>query len=516
MSFIGVPTRFLDMGAVKISPFPKPVPCTTNNVFCQPTNQFDNIAFQFLSSESTELITNGDFTGSSTGWVKVGWVRTPDLGSPNPANFLMEQTAGVNALSQKGILTIGDFYKVTITVSNFAGGTIVVGGGTGSAIFNGALTTQANGTFTVFFQYDEPGGDGDFIVQGSAASSITTRVDDISVIRISDPSDYDIQIIDQETESVIDTVPSANVRISDNVLTVDFNWTDDVSVTNGCRQLQIIDNTNLFEDTFGSNQGWTLGDDTVISGGLMTYTSIGDDNFSFIDDIFVVGESYEITYTTSGVTGSGTVQVTCGRTAGTIRSTNATFVETLTCTDITKLQFNFSGAAASTVSIDNVEIKKENNIAGRSECYDLEDTHDCTLLFVWSNNQSWGGFDYSTPTGGTAFQHKLRLEAKFRGTQYPSTKAIGETSNGSATLDYSSLRREKILDIHRAPDYLHDGVAAMFEQDTRLIDGISYLSRDDYEPSPPNDSRVLFKDLMTSRTELEFTDQPNQINRNVT
>ena len=62
MSFIGKVTNFLNPGAVKINPFPKPVPCGTNQIFCQPTEVFDDIAFQFEVSESTELITNTDFT----------------------------------------------------------------------------------------------------------------------------------------------------------------------------------------------------------------------------------------------------------------------------------------------------------------------------------------------------------------------------------------------------------------------------------------------------------------------
>ena len=46
MSFVGVPTRFLDFGAVKINSYPKPVPCTSNAIFCQPTEQTDDIEFQ--------------------------------------------------------------------------------------------------------------------------------------------------------------------------------------------------------------------------------------------------------------------------------------------------------------------------------------------------------------------------------------------------------------------------------------------------------------------------------------
>ena len=523
MSFVGKVTKFLNFGSVKINPFPKPVPCTTNQIFCQPTEQLDNIGFQFEVSESTELIINGNFNSASAGWTVVGWV----IGFTDSGNQVGQQTTGVNALSQKGILTINDFYRVTLTVSNFPGGTLVVGGGSGSSIFNGVLTIQSNGTFTGFFQYNEGGGAGDFIIQGSAASSINIRVDDISVIKVSDVSDYDIQIIDQETGNLIDTVPVANMRLSENILTVEFNWADDLSVTNGCRQIQIIDNTNLFEDTFANNQGWTLGVDVTIAGGVMDFTDsgaacpspVGFDCSANISNIFVIGESYEITYTTVNFS-VARVAVFCGRTQGTLQSSNGTFVQELICTSITKLQFGFIGGVADSIQITSITIKKVNNIAGRSECYDLQTDHDCTLLFKWSNNESWGGFDYQTPPVGAgepilAFQHQLRLESKFRGTKYPSARIIGDDSAGVKSMDYTSLRKVKILDIHRAPDYLHDAIAAFFMQDNRTIEDISYIMEDEYEPSAPNESRVLWKDLMTSRSELEETTQANLINRNL-
>jgi len=162
------------------------------------------------------------------------------------------------------------------------------------------------------------------------------------------------------------------------------------------------------------------------------------------------------------------------------------------------------------------------HLDGESECYDLQTSHDCSVLLRWSNNESWGGFDYSTDIdllggGGVSldpFEHRLRIIAKFRGSKYPSTKIIGEDSAGGKTLDYSTMRKARILDVDFAPEYMHDAIAAFFEQDTRLINDESFTLLDEYEPSSPNDSRNIFKDLMTSRSELEPTLQPNQINRN--
>lgn len=520
MSFIGKNTTYLDFGAVKINRFPKAVPCTTNATFCQPTEQTDDIELQFEVSESEELITNGDFD-SITGWNNVGWALAPLSLFPNREQRHVSTT---NVLSQVGILTIDDFYKVTLTVTNYPGaGIIVVGGGTGSSLFNQALNITSNGTFTAFFQYTESAGNGDFIIQAFNANSIGAQVDNVSVVKISDITEYTIQIIDFEDSSVLDTVPSANLRLNENIMTVKFNWLNDLSVTNGCRAIRILNNTDIFQDTFSDNQGWILGGDVTISGGVMNYDNGGaaclitPPGFlcgATLDGIFTPGESYTITYTVLNI-GTVTLAVFCGDTSGTIRSTNGTFVETLICTNTGVLGFFFNGAALNSVDIDNVTIKKENNIDGQSECYDLQDTHDCTLLFVWSNDESWGGFNYGVPSTGAAFIQRLRLESKFRGSKYPSTRDIGENSAGLKTMDYTSFRKAKILDIHRAPEYIHDAVAAMFVQDNREVGGVSYVLVDEYEPSAPNDSRVLFKDTMTARLELEPTDQPNQINRSV-
>lgn len=507
MSFIGKPTNYLPFGAVKINKFPKAVPCTSNAEFCQPTIQDDNIAFQFEVSESEELLTNGDFADGGFSWNPIGWSVVGVL-EFSDANKHACYIPGINpnGMFQSGLITVGDFYKVTITISNRTTGTLAVGVGTGILQFQ-ANFIQGNGT-KIFFFIATSGPDFNFAV----TSDFDGCVESVSLIKISVISDYTIQIHDNDTLALIDTVPTANIRQERNIITVDFNWADDVTVSNGCRMIRIFNTVNSFEDDFSTDQGWTLGTQTLITGGGMTYTSTGANNTSLIGGIFMPGESYEITYDVT-MTGTGTSQMSAGRTLGIVRTVNGTYVEELTVAFSDKLTFLFTGGAGSTVTIDNIFITKTNNLDGQSECYDLQDSHDCSLLLKWSNNESWGSFDYSLPSTGTAFVQLLRIIAKFRGTKYPSTKNIGENSAGLKSMDYSSLRKVVILDVHRAPDYIHDGIAAMFMQDTRLIEDVSYIMIDDYEPSAPNDSRVLWKDMMTSRTELEQTTQPNQINR---
>ena len=514
MSFVGVPTRFLDFGAVKINSYPKPVPCTSNAIFCQPTEQTDDIEFQFIASESLELVTNGDFSDSNR-WN--GWDNTFGWSQPNTENKACCY-ANQNGLIQTGILAYQGYYKITITITERTTGILLIYSSTGG-VSQGtlAMNKDSNGTFTSYF-YNGTAGATNLLILGF--NDFDGCVDDISVTQITYIDDYTIQILDHETSAVLDTVPVSFLRVTGNVISVQFNW-DDLSVTNGCRVIRVLDATKVFEDNFDTDPllPWTLGADVTISGGDMTYAYSGASCLapSGFDcgasiDALVVGESYDITYTVQNISGAS-VTVFAGSTQGTTRSANGTFTETLVCATHTRLAFYFNGAALQTIEIDTISIIHTNNIDGQSECYDLQDSHDCSLLFEWSNSETWGDYDYSTPTTGSAFKQKLRLISKFRGTKYPSTRLIGETSAGVKSMDYSSLRKKKILDIDFAPDYIHDALAAMWMQDTRTIGAVSYILDDDYEPSAPSESRVLFKDMMTARIELEQTTQSNQINR---
>jgi len=511
MSFVGIPTRFLDFGAVKINSYPKPVPCTSNAIFCQPTEQTDDIAFQFIASESSELLLDGDFSNGLGAWGNYGWFINDD-------NIPCHSSTMPNAIYQN-ILAFEGYYKIIITVTGMTDGVLFVGSSTAT---NGisvlALTITANGTYTVNLNNTQAGAVY-FLIQ--ATDIFDGCISYVSVREITVPDDYTVQIIDHETSIVLDTVTSDYIRIDEKVITVQFKWSD-FNVTNGCRVIRILDSSYVFEDNFDTDPllPWTLGEDITISGGDMTFAGTGAAcslvagfECGAMINTLVVGESYTITYTVQNVSGA-TVTVLAGLTQGTTRTVNGTYTETLKCTSNGSLGFFFNGNGSS-VEVDTITVSHSDNIDGQSECYDLQDSHDCSLMFEWSNAETWGNFDYSAPATGNAFVQKLRLISKFRGTKYPSTKLIGETSAGVKSMDYSSLRKKKILDIDFAPDYIHDAMAAMWVQDTRTIGGVSYILEDDYEPSAPSESRVLFKDMMTARIELGESTQEFQINRNI-
>lgn len=496
--FIGKETQYLPFGSVHMFPPPKPELCGRNQVFCQPTIQNDDIAFQFLAAETVDLISSGTFpAGSYQGacgvqdWCGQGWT----LGS----NKITHVTGQSEPLKQLAIFTVGDYFRVNFTISGMT---------TGNLIVNSVSTTiTQNGDYEFYVIWTDAG---NLDIRFLISSTFDGSVSDVRVVEVARTADYTVQIHDQQTGVLIDTVPAVNVTASQNIITVDFNWALDVTVTNGCREIRIFlaGAISVFEDDFSTDQGWTTAANVTIAGGVMSYLVAVPSINSTTINVLQTGVEYEITYDVLNFVG-GQVTVAAGTNGGTARTGNGTFTETLICNDITLLRFTFiNTGGVGDLDIDNIIITKANtNFDGQSECYDLQDAHDCSLLWVWSNNERWGSY-------GAGFEHKLRLTCNFRGTAYPNERSIGEDSGGTKSVDYFSLRKQRLLDIDFAPDYIHDAIAAFFGHDNRVINGKSYIFDDEYNPSSPNDSITLYKDLMNATIEIEETAQPDQINRN--
>ena len=111
----------------------------------------------------SELVTNGDFSGGSTGWTtQSGWTI-----SGGTANATTVTAANV---TQTGILTVGKFYQISFTVSNFTAGFGAI-----LVITPTFTNVTGNGTYTVRGVANSTS----FQVYAGATSSFS--VDNISV-----------------------------------------------------------------------------------------------------------------------------------------------------------------------------------------------------------------------------------------------------------------------------------------------------------------------------------------------
>ena len=151
------------------------------------------------------------------------------------------------------------------------------------------------------------------------------------------------------------TDPPTMVDLTRNRIDFDFTGQDfvpavDDVITNGGDGVDLVTNGGFATDT-----DWTKGTGWTIAGGKLVGTATTD-NASPTVPILTVGKWYKITFTISVQTG-GTVAIDCGSgTAGTARSTAATFTEYLQCTGSTDLLIN--GGTAWTGTIDDVIVEE--------------------------------------------------------------------------------------------------------------------------------------------------------------
>ncbi len=502
--FIGKPTNYLEYGSVKMFPPPKGDPCGSQLNFCQPTQQNDDIAFQFLAAETADLVANGTFPDGShqstcgiQDWCGSGWII---------ANNKATHVTGTNIpLRQQVLHTFNDYFRLNFTISDLD----PADGKNMSPQIPGGFILLENGDYEFYYRWTIASTNDLFFLP---SSTFDGAISNVKLVQIAAPTDYDVDIYDVDGTK-IDDVPAANVTANDkNVITVDFNWGNDLTVPNGCVEIRIFLDTDLFVDDFVEDLGWRFSSVAVaVAGAAMIYNFLAllRDTATLPDIGLEVGAEYTTSFDIANYV-SGEARINLGTAQGTFRTGNGTFVENIICTDTTLLSFDLRTiAGAGAFGIDNVVISKVSNFDGQSECFDLDDEHDCTLLWVWSNNESWGGYDYSD-----GFEHKLRIASKFRGTKYPSERNIGEDSGGDLSNDYYNLRKTKLIDVKFNPEYIHDAIAAFFGHDNREIGGTSYIMKDEYEPSAPHEGQGRFKDTMTSRSEIQPTSQPNQINRN--
>lgn len=124
----------------------------------------------------------------------------------------------------------------------------------------------------------------------------------------------------------------------------------------------------------------------------------------------------------------------------------------------------------------------------KSECFSLAESHTCTIVIDWNNDQDAFGFDFS----GLSFNPQLRLSGKTRNRSYPTKdKNVFDFSNGRAKITNVRITPEIEVAIHEAPEYIHDAISIALNSDSvALNDRDIVYEEDEYTPVWRNTSNL--------------------------
>lgn len=426
---------------------------------------------------------------SDTGWTVAGSIT--HAGTTLTA-------AGAGTASKTVAVTAGKRYAISFTV-NFTGIDSAGGGyrvkinsqylklpdalGGGYSILSGAVTT--------YLTVDS------FI--GSAAIEFETSGADtalsITKISIGQLSEVGVLLLDEVKASV--SIPVGGITVTDvadsPITNVLVNWT--AIDLKGLYYLRFYDALNydtqllLNGDFTGSLSNWEAEDGgalewTVVSN-KADYDGSGTSHGNTLSQLVNVpgGSIYTLTFTTSGMSLSETVQVYyyANGVIGGLTNFGAAgpYNYTIDLSDVeglVDLRVVFKPLApAQTFAIDNVVLKRAADIANTTHIFDVQEKHPFTLSFYATNNKSAYDFNY------TAFYAQLRVKAEILFKDFPDKTTQVTFSDQVTEIIQGTAQKQYEVFVHGAPEYIHDALRLMRLSDVFTIDGKPYVAEGDYK-----------------------------------
>lgn len=479
--------------------------CSTfdERTYCQMVEQNDPLHFAWQLPEiEYELIVFGEFDdecsfsagGGETGCDETDqyWQTTGGMTWDQETGIICSTAGGT--ITQDNVVSEAGRYKVTVVIAGYPNNTdnegtwnVTLGDATSEELSSNA------GTYTVYLDVTDIS---DPSITISSVSSVYC-VDSVSVKKMCD--DYSI-VIKNADGSVVDTFTEDYFSVGEGIfrhndtMYLKTTWAS-FGLDDGCYIICVVNNcvggTPLISNDLSSSTGWT-------AAGLWSYDSSNDEfdhpapggsDFSLqapqTTPAFTPNTSYIVSYEVKNRS-AGSVYISIGfDTIGTSRSADGTYTEILTLgNSIGDGRIYFSPSNDFVGSIDNVVVYLAESVC--SQCYDLAETHDCTKLLSWTNDDDAFGIPYSGMAGlaySNDYTNYLRVKALLQTPRYPQESERFVYSNGLRKILYATSEKIWILNIDYVPQYIHDSIALAKIHDHFYIDGVEYICVDgNYEP----------------------------------
>jgi hypothetical protein len=217
-----------------------------------------------------------------------------------------------------------------------------------------------------------------------------------------------------------------------------------------------------------------------ISGGMATHYPGNTIELKQLG-ILTIGITYRVIVVVSGM-GAGTLTPKCGTSAGDIITMDGGYQMEILSNGVDLV---FSPSSDFNGSIDDVQVYvTSDDMMYCSDCFQLAETHSCSQLLSWYNQEDNFGFVYST-----GFVFKMRVASRLWKSRHAKEKKVFKYSDSSRKVLFSDSDKIIELIVEEMPEYMHDALSTGIDHDFFIVGEDHYTAvEEDYEPVWRNSS----------------------------
>lgn len=138
----------------------------------------------------------------------------------------------------------------------------------------------------------------------------------------------------------------------------------------------------------------------------------------------------------------------------------------------------------------------------KSDCLDIKDTWEETVLINYSNARNFASLNYSSVSPDPEFY--LRIPAIFFHERFPTDREILELSDARSIQLNASIKAQKKLEIGPVPTYMHRKIKLILMHQFITIGGQDWIQEEEYDMPDPANKRWPLRQASVYLTEKDY------------
>lgn len=167
-----------------------------------------------------------------------------------------------------------------------------------------------------------------------------------------------------------------------------------------------------------------------------------------------------------------------------------TFVANSSCTKIGFIVYA-TGIGDVELSVTSAQATRQfgsDSIVAKTDCLDVRENHDQSILIAYSNHRNFAGLVYENNSPATEFM--LRVPAIFYHQRFPEEDEVMELTDELVTLT-GTVRKQKQLYTDYVPYYFHEKLKLILKHQNITINGTQWLKQESYDIAEGNRQHPL-------------------------